>query len=151
MSEVGLQGTRVVTLVCQCIAASVSEHVRMRLEPQLGLVPRAFNHTRKASGAEGCVPFRREYKGRSGFLLALKASTGRRVPVEAACLGLGCILDELCVQTAKQLWPSAKFCKRLSATSFAPKRRPEIFSDHKYRFPYKKIIERSLALRPAGV
>jgi hypothetical protein len=26
----------------------------------------------------------------------------------------------------------AKFCKRLNATLFAPKRRSEIFSDHKY-------------------
>lgn len=39
MPEVSLQGPRVVTLVRQREAAGVPEHVRVRLESQLGLDP----------------------------------------------------------------------------------------------------------------
>jgi hypothetical protein len=44
MSEVRLQRPSVVPLIGQCVAASVPEHVRMRLEIQLGLDPGALNH-----------------------------------------------------------------------------------------------------------
>ena len=49
MAEVGLQGAGVVALVGQGITASVPKHVRMRLEGQLGLPTRPFDHAGEAS------------------------------------------------------------------------------------------------------
>ncbi len=36
VAEVGLQGAGIMSLVCQCVAASVPEHVRVGLEGILG-------------------------------------------------------------------------------------------------------------------
>jgi hypothetical protein len=52
MPEIGLESARVVALIGQCIAASVPEHVRMRLEIQLGLDPCAFDHAGEARNRE---------------------------------------------------------------------------------------------------
>ena len=49
--EVGLQRARVVPLVGQGVAAGVPEHVRVRLEAELGLDPRSLDHAGEASGA----------------------------------------------------------------------------------------------------
>jgi hypothetical protein len=50
----------------------VSKHVWVRLEGQLGLPARPFDHAGEASGAKRCPAFRGEHEGRLGFLLALK-------------------------------------------------------------------------------
>ena len=60
MAEIGLQGAGVVALVGQGITASVSKHVRVRLEGQLGLPAHPFDHAGEASGAEGRSPLRGE-------------------------------------------------------------------------------------------
>ena len=72
VAEVGLQGASVVSLVGQGITASVSKHVRVRLEGQIGLPGRPFDHAGEPSGAERCPAFRRKHEGRFGFLLALE-------------------------------------------------------------------------------
>jgi hypothetical protein len=45
----------------------VPQHVRVRLEPQLGLPARTLNHAGEACRAEGYSPFERE--GRQSALL----------------------------------------------------------------------------------
>ena len=72
MSEIGLQGARIVALIGQCIAAGVPKHVRMRLEIQLSLDPGALDHAGKASRGEGRAALRREYERGPWLLLALK-------------------------------------------------------------------------------
>src|ERR1017187_5345248 len=72
VAEIGLPGAGVVSLICQCVAASMPKHVRVRLEGQLGLPPRPFNHAGEASGAERRSPFRGEHEGRLGPLFALE-------------------------------------------------------------------------------
>ena len=72
MAEVGLQGARVVPLVGQRVAAGVPEHVRVRLEGQLGLRACPLDHAGEASGAERRSALRREHEGRLGLLLALE-------------------------------------------------------------------------------
>ena len=54
--EVGLQRARVVPLVRQRVAAGVPEHVRVRLEPELGLEPCPLDHAGEASGARRARP-----------------------------------------------------------------------------------------------
>ncbi len=61
VAEVGLQGAGIVALVGQGITTSVPQHVRVRLEGQLGLPARPFDHAGEASGAERCSPFRGEH------------------------------------------------------------------------------------------
>jgi hypothetical protein len=58
--KVRLQCPRVVPLVRQGITASVPNHVRVRLEAQLGLPARALDHAGETSGAERCPTFRGE-------------------------------------------------------------------------------------------
>ena len=72
VAEVGLQGTGIMSLVGQGVAAGVAEHVGMRLEGQLGLPARPFDHAGEPSRAERCPAFRGEREGRLGFLLTLK-------------------------------------------------------------------------------
>lgn len=64
--EIGLQGARVVPLVGQRVATGVPQHVRVRLEGQLGLPARPLNHSGKPRSAKGGSPF-----GREGRLSAL--------------------------------------------------------------------------------
>ena len=76
MAKVGLQGARVVPLVGQGVATGVPEHVRMRLEPELGLGPRSLDHAGEPSGRERCAPLRGEHEGRLGLLVALEPPQG---------------------------------------------------------------------------
>src|SRR5664279_6369105 len=76
VAEVSLQGPRIMPHVRQSVAAGVAEHVRVRLEGQLGLPARAFDHAGEASRTKRCPAFRGEHKGRFGFLLALKTPQG---------------------------------------------------------------------------
>jgi hypothetical protein len=46
---------RIVPLVGQGVAAGVPQHVRVRLEPELGLGPRSLNHASEPSGRERCA------------------------------------------------------------------------------------------------
>ena len=62
VAEVGLQGAGVVTLVGQGITASVPEHLRVRLEGQLGLPARPFDHAGEASRTKRRSSFRGEYE-----------------------------------------------------------------------------------------
>jgi hypothetical protein len=101
VTEIGLQAAHVVALVSQCIAASVPEHVRMRLEPQLGLGACTLNHAREASGAEGCAPFRREHKRRSWYLVALKASQRAQYVAEDRMGARRAMLDPADVQDSR--------------------------------------------------
>lgn len=61
--KVGLQGARVVPLVGQGVAAGVSQHVRVRLEPKLGLGPRSLDHACEAGSRERCTVLRGEHEG----------------------------------------------------------------------------------------
>jgi hypothetical protein len=72
VAEVGLQGTGVVALVGQGVAAGVAEHVGMRLEGQLGLPARPFDHAGEPSRTKRCPAFGGEHKGRLRFLFALE-------------------------------------------------------------------------------
>jgi hypothetical protein len=47
-----LQGSRVVSLIGQCVATGMPEHVRMGLEPKPRLSSCAFDHAGEASGRE---------------------------------------------------------------------------------------------------
>ncbi len=67
-----MQGARVVALVGQRVAAGVPQHVRVRLEAELGLGPCPLDHAGEASGGERRAPLRSEHEGRLGLLLALK-------------------------------------------------------------------------------
>jgi integrase len=53
---------RSVPLSGQCVAAGVSQHVRMRLEGELGLVTCPLDHAGEPCGTERCSTFRREHK-----------------------------------------------------------------------------------------
>ena len=61
--EVRLQGPRVVPLVGQRVSACVPKHVRVRLEPKLGLDACPLDHAGEPRSAEGCPALRREHKG----------------------------------------------------------------------------------------
>ena len=76
MPEVGLQGTRVVSLVGERVAAGVPEHVRVGLEgkPRLGTC--ALDHAGEASGGERRAALRCEHEGGLGLLLALEPPQG---------------------------------------------------------------------------
>jgi hypothetical protein len=63
MTEVGLQCSRVVPFVCQSAAAGVPEHVRVNLQPQLGLGARSLDHPGKARRGERCAALRRSEAG----------------------------------------------------------------------------------------
>jgi hypothetical protein len=52
MAQVSLQGSGVVPLVGERVAAGVSEHVRMSLEAQTRLSASPLNHACEASGAQ---------------------------------------------------------------------------------------------------
>ena len=72
VAKVGLQRSRVVPLVGQGVAAGVSQHVRMRLERELGFNPHTFHHTGKAGSGERRTALGREHEGALRLLLALK-------------------------------------------------------------------------------
>lgn len=73
VSRVGLQRARVVTLIGQRVAAGVPKHMRVRLEPKLGVAPSSLDHAGEAGGAKGRSPLRSEHEGRLGLLLTLEA------------------------------------------------------------------------------
>ena len=98
VAEVGLQGAGVVPLVGQGITAGVPKHVRVRLEGQLGLPARPFDHAGEASGAERCPAFRGEHEGRLGFLLALKPPQRPQFVSEDRMGARGALLDPADVQ-----------------------------------------------------
>lgn len=52
MTEIRLQGARVVSVVRELVAACVPQHVRMHLEAQLGLPTQPLDHAGKTSRAE---------------------------------------------------------------------------------------------------
>ena len=61
--KVRLQCPGVVPLVGQRVAAGVPQHVRVRLERQLGLPARPFDHAGEASRTKRCPAFRGKYEG----------------------------------------------------------------------------------------
>jgi hypothetical protein len=70
VAEVGLQGAGVVPVIRQLIAAGVAQHVRMRLEAQLGLDASALDHAGEPGRTERRAALGREHEGRLGLLLA---------------------------------------------------------------------------------
>jgi len=70
--KVGLQGACVVAFVGQGKSAGVPEHVRVRLEPELGLSPGSLDHASEAGRRERCPLLRGEHEGGGGLLLALE-------------------------------------------------------------------------------
>jgi hypothetical protein len=76
VAEISLQGSGVVPLIGERIAACMAQHVRMSLETKTRLAPSALDHAGEPCGAEGCSSLRREHEGRLRLLLALKAPEG---------------------------------------------------------------------------
>lgn len=74
VAEIGWQRPRVVTVIRQLIAASVAQHVRVRLETKPGLYARPLNHAGEACGGERRPALRREDEGRLRLLLALETA-----------------------------------------------------------------------------
>ena len=56
VSEVRLQRPRIMPFVGERITAGVPEHMWVRFEPQLGLVPCPLDHASKARGAKRRSP-----------------------------------------------------------------------------------------------
>ena len=98
VAEVGLQRPRVVALVGQRITAGVPQHVRVRLEGQLGLPARPLDHAGEPSGAERCPAFRGEHEGRLGLLLALEPPQRPQFVAEDRMGAWGALLDPADVQ-----------------------------------------------------
>ena len=73
VAEVSLQGSGVVPLVGERVAAGVPKHVRMCLEAKTRLAPSPLDHAGEPCGAEGCSSLRSEHEGRFRLLLALEA------------------------------------------------------------------------------
>ena len=69
VAEICLQSPGVDALVRQRVATRMPEHVRMRLEAELGLLSRAFDHPGKTRCGEWRVAFRCEHESRFGLLL----------------------------------------------------------------------------------
>ena len=76
MAEIGLQSAGVVPVIREFVAASMPQHVRMRLEAELGQSPGALDHPRKPCGAEWRAAFGREHEWRPRLLLALEPPQG---------------------------------------------------------------------------
>jgi hypothetical protein len=60
--KVGLQRSRVVSPVGEGIAAGVPEHLEVRLKPELGLRPGAFDHAGEPSRGEGLTLLRCKHR-----------------------------------------------------------------------------------------
>ena len=76
VAKVGLQSACVVSLVRQCEAAGVAQHVRVRLELEAGRRASSLHKPRKACRGERRAALRREHEWRLGLLLALQPAKG---------------------------------------------------------------------------
>ena len=76
MPEIGLQRPRIMPSVRQSKTASMSQHMRVRLEWQLGHPSCAFEHPGEAGIGERRATLRREHERRPGVLLALEPPQG---------------------------------------------------------------------------
>src|SRR6516225_1827944 len=85
VAEICLQSPGVDALVRQRVATRMPEHVRMRLEAELGLLSRAFDHPGKTRCGEGRVAFRCEHEGRFGLLLLKPAECPQFVATDRVC------------------------------------------------------------------
>ena len=95
-----LESARIVSLVRERVAAGVPEHVRMRLEAQLGHRACAFDHASEASRREWRAALRREHERRLGILFTLKPPQGTQfVPHNRMSAG-SALLDPTNVQGA---------------------------------------------------
>jgi hypothetical protein len=72
VTEVALQGAGVVPAISELVSASVSEHVRVRLEDKPCASPGAIDHAGEAGGSERRPALRGEHERRLGVLFALK-------------------------------------------------------------------------------
>jgi hypothetical protein len=82
VAEVSLQGSGVVPLVGERVAAGMAQHVRMGLKAKTRLAPSPLDHAGEACGAEWCSTFRSEDERRLRLLLALKAPQGTQFIAE---------------------------------------------------------------------
>ena len=80
MAKPGLQRPGVVAFVGQCVTTGMPQHVRMRLEAQLGSFSGTLDHAGKAGGAEGCAALRCEDERGLRFLFSLQSSLLVRTP-----------------------------------------------------------------------
>src|SRR5262249_18897160 len=74
VAEVSLQRPCVGAFVGQRVAAGMPQHVRVRLECELGLDRCPFHHAGEPGSAERCPALRGEHEGRLGLLLTLEPS-----------------------------------------------------------------------------
>src|SRR6476660_9305107 len=69
VTQVSLQRAGIRSLVCQLVAAGVSQHVRMNLEGYLGFNASPFDQLRQARNREWRPALGHEDKGRLGLTL----------------------------------------------------------------------------------
>jgi len=79
VSKVSLKGTGIVALVGQGEAAGMAQHVRVRLEAELGGLAGTLDHAREPGRAEGRAALGCEHEGRLGLLLALELAQGAQL------------------------------------------------------------------------
>jgi hypothetical protein len=63
VAKVSLQGSGVVPLIGERVAAGMAQHVRMGFEAKTRLSASPFNHAGEACGAEGRPTLRCEHEG----------------------------------------------------------------------------------------
>jgi hypothetical protein len=80
--KIRLQRSRVVPLVRQRIPAGVTQHVRVRLEGQLGLSARSLDHAGEPGAGKGRPSLRGEYEGAFRLLLAFEPAQGTQLVPE---------------------------------------------------------------------
>jgi hypothetical protein len=76
VTKIGLQGAGVVPVIREFVAASMPQHVRMRLKGELSHNPSPFNHARESSRAKRRAALGREHEWRLRLLLALEPPQG---------------------------------------------------------------------------
>jgi hypothetical protein len=98
VSEVSLQGSRIMPLVGQREAAGVPQHVRVDLEAKPGHLTSPLDHPGKSRRGEGRSALRGEHERRFGVLLTLQLPQRPHFIADNRMRGRGALLDPADVQ-----------------------------------------------------